>query len=423
MHGFADISSTKKATNVSQHKEVLRLHQFRRLLLARTISNFGNGMAPTAMAFSILGMPGGDAKTLSLVLTSSAIPLVLMLPIGGVFADRFGRARIIGSLDVVLSFVVLGIAYVFTLDQPPVAWLVGLSIISGILNAMWYPAYPGLPADIVDEEYLQTANSYISFGSNAATIFGAAAGGWLVHEFGGSVALAIDALTFFVAGILVWALRHTSSRSTSPESVVTELVQGWQVFWSYKWVVVVVGVFSIIVLAIRATEGVLGPLVARDHFDGAVSWSAITSAEGVGLLLGAIFATRWRPARPMVAGMLVTLPAAGFMFALAAPAPLPVIMAAGLLWGVGIEVMMILWFTALQTHIPKEAIGRVSAYDAFGSLMFGPIGLALAGPLSLTLGTEIVLIAGGILTVIMVGVSLLSREVRNLRYIEQPEAV
>ena len=407
---------------MSQHKEVLRLNQFRRLLLARTISNFGNGMAPTAMAFSILGMPGGDAKTLSLVLTASAIPLVLMLPIGGVMADRFGRARIISSMDIILSFVVFGLAYVFTLDNPPVIWLVILSVMSGVLNAMWYPAYPGLPADIVEDEYLQTANSYISFGSNGATIFGAAAGGWLVSQFSGSVALAVDASTFLIAGIVVWKLRHTSSRSESSESVVRELRDGWNVFWSYKWVVVVVGVFSMIVLAIRATEGVLGPLVARDYFDGAVSWSAITSAEGVGLLLGAVFATRWRPARPMVAGMLVTLPAALFMFTLAIPAPLPVIMTAALLWGIGIEVMMILWFTALQTHIPKEAIGRVSAYDAFGSLMFGPIGLALAGPLSLTLGTEIVLLCGAGLTVVMVGVSLLSREVRNLRYIEPAQA-
>ena len=54
--------------------------------------------------------------------------------------------------------------------------------------------------------------------------------------------------------------------------------------------------------------------------------------------------------------------------------------------------------------------------------MFGPIGLALAGPLSLTLGTEIVLLCGAGLTVVMVGVSLLSREVRNLRYIEPAEA-
>ena len=80
-------------------------------------------------------------------------------------------------------------------------------------------------------------------------------------------------------------------------------------------------------------------------------------------------------------------------------------------------VMVILWFTALQTHVPKQAIGRVSAYDAFGSLMFGPIGLALAGPLSQLYGTQPVLICAGALTVVMVGLSFLSKEVRDLRYV------
>ena len=74
----------------SQHKVVLSQAKFRRLLLARTISSFGNGMAPTALAFSIFGLKDGSASTLSLVLTAQAIPLVLMLPFGGVYADRMG---------------------------------------------------------------------------------------------------------------------------------------------------------------------------------------------------------------------------------------------------------------------------------------------------------------------------------------------
>ena len=402
---------------MNQHKEVLAISNFRRLLAARTISNFGNGMAPTALAFSILAMPNGDATTLSLVLTASAIPLVLMLPIGGVISDRRGRAFMISTMDIVLSLVVFAQAYLFTLSQPPIAALVVLAASAGVLNALWYPAYPGLPADLVDDSHLQTANSYISFGSNAATIFGAAAGGWLVHTFGGSLALAVDAVTFLIAGLIVWTLRHTSSKSESKESVITELRLGWQVFWSYKWVVVVVGVFSLIVMCLRATEGVLGPLVARDHFEGAVSWSQVTTTEGIGLLVGAVLATRFRPSRPMVAGMLATLPAPLFMWALAGPAPLWVIATTSFMWGVGIEVMVILWFTALQTHVPKQAIGRVSAYDAFGSLMFGPIGLALAGPLSQLYGTQPVLICAGALTIVMVGLSFLSKEVRDLRYV------
>jgi hypothetical protein len=50
-------------------------------------------------------------------------------------------------------------------------------------------------------------------------------------------------------------------------------------------------------------------------------------------------------------------------------------------WGLSMEIMVVLWFTALQRNVPPESLSRVSSYDAFGSLMFGPIGLALAGPL------------------------------------------
>lgn len=402
------------------HQEVLRQPFFSRLLAARVISNFGNGMAPTALAFGVLGLPGADQSDLSAVLTAQAIPLVLLLPLGGVFADRYGRARMIASMDVILSGVVLLIAFMFATDSVQIPVLIGLAAMMGLLNAMWYPAYPGLPADLVEDEHLQTANSYISFGSNLAMITGAATGGFIVDRFSAGWALGVDAMTFFVAGVIVWTFRHTSKRTDSGESMFKELHDGWKVFISYKWVVVVVACFSLIVLAIRATEGVLGPVVAKEHFSGALSWSAVVGAESVGLLIGAYLGTIWRPSRPIFAGMLVTFPAAGLMFTLAIVAPLPVIMASAALWGIGIELMMIWWITALQTNIPKESIGRVSAYDAFGSLLFGPIGLALAGPVSLALGTGPALLAAAALTVTVILASLLSRSVRELRSIESP---
>jgi hypothetical protein len=113
--------------------------------------------------------------------------------------------------------------------------------------------------------------------------------------------------------------------------------------------------------------------------------------------------------------MAITLSAAPFMWALAAPAPLHVIMLAAAIWGIGIETFMIWWITALQTNIPKDSIGRVSAYDAFGSLLFGPIGLAIAGPTAVAFGTGPVLVAGSFIVIAAVLASLLSPSVRNLR--------
>ena len=65
--------------------------------------------------------------------------------------------------------------------------------------------------------------------------------------------------------------------------------------------------------------------------------------------------------------------------------------------------------------VPREALSRVMAYDAMGSLMFGPIGLALAGPLVAVVGLQAgFLIAAGV-AVVAILASLLSSSVRTLR--------
>jgi len=70
---------------------------FRLLITARFISNIGNGMAPIALAFGVLPLPGATGTSLSYVTASQMIPIVGFLLIGGVMADRFGRARMVGD--------------------------------------------------------------------------------------------------------------------------------------------------------------------------------------------------------------------------------------------------------------------------------------------------------------------------------------
>jgi hypothetical protein len=80
------------------------------------------------------------------------------------------------------------------------------------------------------------------------------------------------------------------------------------------------------------------------------------------------------------------------------------------------------WTTALQTHVPRESLSRVSAFDAMGSLIFGPVGLALAGPLIAAFGVSEVLVGCAVITAVMLGLTLLDREVRGLRWVEGERA-
>ena len=48
-----------------------------------------------------------------------------------------------------------------------------------------------------------------------------------------------------------------------------------------------------------------------------------------------------------------------------------------------------------QRRIPQESLSRVSSYDWFGSLLFNPLGLALAGPIAAAIGTSKTLAIAG----------------------------
>ena len=289
-----------------------------------------------------------------------------------------------------------------------------LGAVTGALNAMWWPAYPGLVPDVVPEEHLQPANALMGVASNGGLIIGSAIGGILVSLVGSGWAIAVDSLTFLTAGLLVFSIRHLSRPYDSGESMLGDLAHGWRVFTSYKWVVAIVASFSLIVMVWRGAEEVLGPVASREYYGGAAGWAVVVSAQAVGLLAGALISTRIRPRRPMVLGMTAMFSLPIFLTLLAFASPLWAVSAASFLLGLCIEMFGVLWFTALQTQVPSESISRVSAYDALGSMMFGPIGLALAGPmLGLMSLQQAFLLAAAVALAAIIG-GLIPRSVRML---------
>ena len=160
---------------------------------------------------------------------------------------------------------------------------------------------------------------------------------------------------------------------------------------------------------------VYGPLVAKLSLGGAASWGAIVASEGAGLLLGGFVLLRYRPGRPLFAGMTaLTLCALPLLF-LANVRYTAAIAAAYLLTGIALEVFNTTWSLTLQEHIPLEMLSRVTSYDALGSFVFIPAGLTIAGPLADAIGLTHALwlgaavIAGSMLSALAV------RDVRELR--------
>jgi len=398
-------------------KEVLAHKYVKRLFIARFISNFGNGMGPIALAFGILALPNGSANVLGFVLGATTVVFLIMTPFGGVIADKYGRARMVGLTDMAAGLVLLvQVAYFATGDVP----IAVLLIVNGFFGLMWgifWPAFSGLMPAVLPEAGLQKGNALNAFMTNAGVILGAAAAGLLIDVFGVALTLAIDAISFIVSGFMIFTFRHLTPRAEiSENTMLDDLIHGWRVFLSFRWIVIIVASFSFIVMCWAAAENVLGPLIALEHFNGAKSWSFVITAESAGLIVGSIIAIKVKPKYPMRFLMLSSFSITFYIWSMAKPQSLLMIAFGAFLFGITLDLWGTLWYTALQRKVPRDSLSRVSAFDGMGSMMFRPVGLAIAAPLSILFGIENVLEIFAAITVVAIILPLLNSEVRNMSY-------
>ncbi len=393
---------------------LLRLRNFGLFFFGRCVSFLGNAMAPVALAFAVLQLTG-SASALGIVLAARMVPNVLFLVVGGVIADRLPRSTVLIGTNLVGGGAQAMAAILLLSGHAEVWQLVILEAINGAAFALFFPADSALVPLTVPEDRLQQANALIRLGTNATMILGAALAGLLVAAFSPGWALAVDAATFLLAAGLTAAMRGIRAAAAGGSSFVTDLRDGWSEFVAHRWLWAVVAQFSVMLLGFFGAFLVLGPVVAERDLSGASSWAAVLAGQSAGLLAGGFVALRWHPPRPLLVGTIAIFGNALPIGALALGLPLPVIVGAAAINGIGMELFGVYWYTALHEHVAPQALSRVSAYDALGSLVVSPLGLVAAGPISERIGVDATLWIGVLLIVVPTAVVLLVPEVRNLR--------
>ncbi|CAB4332729.1 unannotated protein [freshwater metagenome] len=399
-------------------KRLWLMPAFRTLLIARIISNLGNGVAPIALAFGVLGLDGATPTTLSIVMAAQLGPMVLFMLFGGVLADRFPRAMVVGLSDIFLSAFVILNGVMLINGTATVLSLAVIAFISGSLNALWWPAFAGMIPEIVPEENLQSANSVIGLGANTANITGTVAGGIIVAGIGAGWALVADGISFFIAGILVFTLRSfgkTREQNEHSPTVFQDLAHGWKEFSSRSWVVAVVAGYSVIAMIFESVFAVVGPVHAEQVLGGPKPWSWILAALSAGMVAGVLVSMKVRPRRPLVVGLVAQIGVVVWIFTMGVTNWIPLIMVSAFFAGIALDFFMVLWQTAMQSNIPRESLSRVTSYDAFGSLALAPFGLIVAGPITERFGSETTLIAMSALFVVVLAAMLAVPGVRHLQ--------
>jgi MFS family permease len=373
----------------------------------------GNAIAPVGLAFAILEVTGKTAD-LGYVLAARALPMVVFILVGGIWADRLPRHLVVVGSNVVSAGTQATVAALLLTGHARFWHLLMLAAVNGASSAFFFPASTGLVPQTVSLAMLQRANAALRLSLNATTIGSAALGGFLVAATSPGWAIAFDAATYLASALLFARMRVGTAERLAGNNFVGELREGWREFRARTWLWAIVLQFGVVNAVANGSFNVIGPAIAREHLNGASSWGLIVAAEGAGLILGGLFVLR-RPARRMLlAATIGVFPLGLPLVLLGLTAPTPVIAAGALVAGVGIEVFGVNWDTTMQQEIPQDVLSRVSSWDALGSFVLMPIGLAAMGPLASLLGNRETFWLSASLVVAATAPVLLSRDVRTL---------
>jgi MFS family permease len=388
--------------------------QFRRLFLGQSVSLLGSMLSVVATPFAVLAI-GGSATDIGLVGAAGLVPLLLLLAVGGVWADRLPRQKVMLAADLARAALQVTTAVLLIGGEARVWHLVVLRGLMGICDAFFRPAGTGLVPQTAPDGHLQQANGLLALADSSSVTLGAAFGGLLVAGLGPGWAMGLDGATYLISAAFLWRLRPrpASAPETAVEGFVAELVHGWREFVSHRWLWVMVSGASAFLFLTQGPLNVLGPLVARTDYDGARTWGFALAALGGGQILGGLLSLRWRPGRPLLvvaAGMSLTaVPMA--LLAIRAPAGMVVSSCAlmGFEWGLYNP----FWMTAMQREVAPDRLSRVSAWDMMGSLAFYPAGLVVAGPLASLVGLNAMLWIGAGCAVAVAIAQVMVKEVRS----------
>ena len=359
----------------------------------RTVDLAGSSMTTVALALAVLEITGRPTD-LGIVLAANMIPALALLLLGGAVADRFSQRTVLVAASL-LSATSLGTtAMLIIADRYNLILVSGLAVLTGATSAFTQPAFRSIVPSLVSEGDLQRGNALMASSENAARILGPMVASVLVVTVGGGWALAVDAGTYLFAALAYSRLKRRPSSKAANQTLIRDLVDGWAVFRSLRWLVLMTFSFALMNLFNVGPWNVLGPLIVTGE-DGAVGWGTTQTVRAAGFLLMSVVAVKLTFDKPMRDGRLWGALAGLPLLALGFSGGAVVVSIAAFIGGLGITVAAITWDTTLQAAVPPESLARVAAYDELFSFSANPLSLLAVGPLSQVVGRqELAMICG-----------------------------
>ena len=409
----------KKNDEKVKEKETMWNRNFIMVVLGQIISLFGNAILRFALPLYLLNQTG-SAALFGIVSACAFIPMIVLSPVGGIFADRVNKRNIMVVLDFTTALLVLAIILLLGKINLVALLLCSLFILYGI-NGAYQPAVQASIPILLQNEHIMQGNAVINLVSSFASLIGPVVGGALFGFYGIMPILYVSAICFILSAVMEIFIQIPYERKPANGNVfaigISDLKESFAYMHKDQPVIMQ---FSLAIAAINMILSALViiglPVIVTQMlgFDDEMANRLYGYAQGamaMGSLCGGMGAGLFAKKLKTKNGYLLLLYDALTLvpFGLAIMFPLPAVLSYGIIL-VSCFAMMFLAtlfsiqiMSCLQMMVPANLIGKVISCAMCIGMCASPIGQAIYGGLFEVLKENVFVLfyAAAALTVIL----------------------
>ena len=274
---------------------LFRNRSFMALWIGQTISFIGDYFYWLAIPIMVERLTG-SALLVGLSVISSALPMLVLGPIAGVFVDRWDRKRTMVIADILRALLVLLCLTVRTPEQVWVYYIVGF--LMSCVSRFFFPSQNAvLPLIVPDKDDLLAGNGLMQIVQTMGLLVGPALAGFSIGIWGADVAFLVDSGTFILSALAISSMTVPATtkfrqvvQGTGSElsTVWNELREGVISLFGSRTMVGVLLCLAVVQLGIGAINVIWVPFMQRTFGLGPEGLGAVDTAQGVGMALGGV---------------------------------------------------------------------------------------------------------------------------------------
>jgi MFS family permease len=411
---------------------LLRQRSYSLLWWSALVSGIGNYVLIAALPYYVYATSGSTLAS-GITFVSEMLPMLLCSSVGGIYADRWKRKRVLVFSDWLRGIILLPMLAVHSTST---LWIVYATAFLGAAVANFVGPFGNAAIPhVVKEHELPAANAAFSVGGYLAVLLGTTLGGILLQQIGLRGVVLVDGLTFVVSGLLV-ARIDVNLEQRSIEAALSagtqdagrawrEWLLGVRFILGERWLTVVFMVTMFVFLGNSIVVVVLAPYVRHTLGGSAQVYAWILAVQGLGGIMAGLAIERVSariPPAPLLSASLFTL---GLLtIAIAAIATIPATVVVMFLAGFSILFGVASLNTLLQAHVPDHLRGRVSGVFLSTVALMSLLGSLTASFSADAIGIRVMLGLGGALYMAgaTVGLVVLTPTMRRASFVKASTA-